>query len=368
MTGAGGGLIWTFALAIVVMSLFLLTLLPALIEHRWPKDIAPLRVVREFDNNVANFAHGFGTFVDNEFGQVLLTLGANETYEGKLKSGEDYLLLGKTAELPMSSDDGTKYNVRKIVAGAETVKIPHDILFSKEVYAGGDFFCGRYSACRAVLSEGRAELERDCTILRWIHTKGELHAAQGVQLFGRASSDTSLHLAEGVVFERLHAPKIEFGEITEDIDLGAQASLPLIDWQPEQENEMLGDRWRINGDVVIPVGSRCTAPIVVLSGLLIVGAASSIERAIKCNGNLILGEACCCDDAVVATERLEVGAGCLVQGPLISETIVLLRSGCIIGTADAPTTITAPQILIEPGVIVYGTVWARERGEVGFQP
>jgi hypothetical protein len=365
--GMSAGLLWTFVLAITVIAVFMLALLPALVEHRWPKDIAPLRVVREFDGNVANFAFGFGNFIETELGNIMHTLDANETREGQLKSGEKYLLIGKTAEISLSTDDSALLIGKKIIAGVDVVKLPRDILFSKEIYAGGDFFCGQLAACRAVLAKGRAELDRDSAILRWIHAIGALTAAPGAQLFGRASSDTSIRLADGVVFERVHAPKILFGDAKEVHELNQLSVLPLADWNPSHQDDMVGNRWRLNGDVVIPVGSRCHAPMVVVGGSLVVGAASFIHAAIKSNGNLTLGESCRCDDAVVASTRLEIGTGCRVKGPLISETVVLLRSGCIIGTAAAPTTITAPRILIEPGAIVYGSVWARERGEVGMQ-
>jgi hypothetical protein len=367
MINISDGLLWTFALAMMVIALFMLALLPALVEYRWPKDIAPLRVVREFDGNVANFAHGFGSFIETELGTLMRTLDTDETREGKLKSGENYLLLGKTAVIALRTDDSAHFVGKKIIVGADVINVPHNILFSKEIYAGGDFFCGSMAACRAVLTKGHAELARDSAILRWIHAVGALTAAQGAQLFGRASSDTSMRLADGVVFERLHAPKILFGDAMEDSGCGQQGVLALTDWNPSRKDDMVGDRWRMDGDVVIPVASRCASPIVVVNGSLIVGAASSIQAAIKSNGDLSLGESCHCDDAVVASTRLEVGADCRIKGPLISETVVLLRSGCVIGTAAAPTTITAPRILIEPGAIVYGTVWARERGEVGMQ-
>ena len=54
----------------------------------------------------------------------------------------------------------------------------------------------------------------------------------------------------------------------------------------------------------------------------------------------------------------------VVGGPLVSETHVLLHTRARVGTLEAPTTVSASDILIDRGVTTHGTVWARQAGVV----
>lgn len=355
-------MLWTCLLIVTVIGLFIFPMLPAMIEHRWPKDIAPLKVVREFDGNATNFARGFDRFVETELGEVLRSLGDSQSHSGLLKSGEPYLVLGKFAEFVLNRKDSERFIVDRMLVGAGNLNVPADILYQKEIYATADFSCGSLAACRAVFARGRIDLGSDSVILRWVHAVDRLAVRSGSQLFGRATSDTAIELDVGVKFERLHAPKVLFGPHAEETCRPDLSGISLTEWQPAKAS-MVGNHWRVSGSTEMPSHSTCAASLTV-DGSLFVGDTCWLQSAVKGGVDLRLGENCRCDGAVVAGAFMEIGAGSRIKGPIISEGVVLLRRGCQVGSESTLTTITAPRVVVEPGVIVHGTIWAREQGEV----
>lgn len=357
------GLLWTMALVMAVLLLFTLPMIPALLEQHFRKDASPLRVVREHDGNVAHFAKGFERFVETRFGAVLPALLPGETREITADSGPDCVLLGPEAVFPVMPREKSALVVDRLVLGAGAVTLPDHIFFEAEVFAGGDFSCGVLAAYRAVLARGRADLAEDSVVLRWIHAGDCLAVGAGSQLFGRASSDKRIELMNDVVFERLHAPEIMFGSHSDIQAAPEDAWQAASPWQPPSSAEISGGRWRVAGDVEIPSSRLCADPIVA-TGNVMVGAMSWLQSSLKSNGILVLGKCCRVDGAVVSAGRLEIGPGCRIKGPVVSEGEVVLRQGSVFGAPDMPTTISAPRILVETGVRVFGTAWARERGKV----
>jgi hypothetical protein len=68
--------------------------------------------------------------------------------------------------------------------------------------------------------------------------------------------------------------------------------------------------------------------------------------------------------AITSSGRIEVAERCFVRGPVLCENEVVIGTGTQVGSPDCPTTISAPRIRLAPGAAVYGTLWARESGEV----
>lgn len=367
MNAIAPGLLMTLGLCALVAMAFIAPMLPALIELLWPTDAKPLRVVREHDSNVANFAHGFQQYVDSQFAESLKDVGATEVRSVPLQSGGTCVVMGKAAEFLLSGGEYAALTVKHLLVGAGDVRLPDNVLYEAEVFATGHFTSGTLSAFRAVLAQGDAVLGRGTVVLRWIHACKVLKVGKAAQLFGRASSDMRIALASGVTFERLHAPEIHFDPSSE----GVPASAPQLDSVPRtvhdfaltHKAEMKAGVWHIAGDVELAAASLCTAALVV-HGDLRAGAASRFQFPVKSNGDTVFRRECRADDAVVATGRIDIGPDCHIKGPVISEVEVLVRRGSSVGTATAPTTISAPRIVIEPGVVVFGSVWARQYGEV----
>jgi hypothetical protein len=42
---------------------------------------------------------------------------------------------------------------------------------------------------------------------------------------------------------------------------------------------------------------------------------------------------------------------------------MLIQKGTRCGTLQNPTTVSAPNIQVEEGVVVFGTLWARDQGQ-----
>ena len=350
------GMIWTLLLSMIVLSLFGLVLLPALIELYWPKDNLPLKVVREFDGNISNFAIGFGRLIESELGSILAS-SVSGVKHGTLSSGEAYLLTRDGAQLLSEGGEGETFD--RILVCADNSSLPDNVVFAKEVYAAGDMTCGQGTIFRAVLANGNISLGSDSGVLRWMHAKGRISVASGSRIVGRASSDSGIELSENVSFERLYAPRMEFVSGPETV----QDSGPLPEWAPDDKARRVGSHWRIDGDASIPSRHACHSALVV-EGTLDIGGGGWMHAAIKGKKDLRLGADCRCDDAVIAGNALEIGENCRIKGPLISESAILLKRGSIVGTDEFPTTVTAPRITVEPGVVVYGSVWAREQGKV----
>jgi hypothetical protein len=49
---------------------------------------------------------------------------------------------------------------------------------------------------------------------------------------------------------------------------------------------------------------------------------------------------------------------------VVAERELAIASGVRCGTLEYPTTVSAPRIEVEEGVVVFGTLWAREHGQV----
>ena len=71
------------------------------------------------------------------------------------------------------------------------------------------------------------------------------------------------------------------------------------------------------------------------------------------------------EGSVISGKDLDMGSACRIRGPAVATGEMRIHTGCQIGGETYPTTATAPHILVDPGVLVFGTVWARENGRVG---
>ena len=70
------------------------------------------------------------------------------------------------------------------------------------------------------------------------------------------------------------------------------------------------------------------------------------------------------DGSLISASKMTIGNNCLIHGPVIAERQMLIAAGTRCGTSFHQTTISSPRIDIEEGVIVFGTLWAREYGRV----
>ena len=119
----------------------------------------------------------------------------------------------------------------------------------------------------------------------------------------------------------------------------------------------------MNGEVHLATGDVVQGHIVAL-GRVRVDEGARVTGSIKSHALVQLGCSVEVHGAITSVKRLSIAERCFVRGPLLCEGDVTIGTGTQIGSPDAPTTVSAPRIRIAPGAVVYGTLWAREFGEV----
>jgi cytoskeletal protein CcmA (bactofilin family) len=85
---------------------------------------------------------------------------------------------------------------------------------------------------------------------------------------------------------------------------------------------------------------------------------------VKSNGHLTVDSGASVDGSLLSATTMHVGPDCRIGGPVLAEHGVIIESGTHCGSARNPTTVAAPTIELEEGVIVFGSLWARNEGQV----
>ena len=355
-------------LALLFLTLLWLSfpLLPALNEWRRKTDITPLCVVREYDGNVRYFARGFRDYVTRQIeaqpSDWETRKATNEYSDGIFSDGSLFCVL-RGSSFPVSEDEMSKSTVRKIVLARAPIHLPPNLVFALEVFAYQLLRTGDNSVFRAVLAEADVVLGANNSVLRWLHCQGQGTIGASSSLYGRASSDTLLVLDNDCHFQRLHAPRLVFGSQTDQTPMDISPNATLQAWLPDDAREQAPKHYFVRGDLHIPANVRFEGNLVV-TGVLHIGAGAQIEGATKSHGDTILENGSRVYGSMVSAKQLILKNHCYVRGPLISEDNTLLGEGCQIGDGNNPTTVSAPQIKVHLGVVIYGTAWAREAGKV----
>lgn len=353
---------WTALFFGCVLLLLLLPLAPALLEWRNKQDALPLKVVREHDGNIKHFALTFGQFVAEHFGARLAAAAADASVKGELPGGAAYQLLGAHAGQAFAPVALGAAACTRMVLAAGSLQLSHEMLFEKEVYAAGAVTGGEHNAFRAILATGPIMLGAHCAIARWAHSDGAIGLGSHAKLYGRISAGTEIALRQHSRFGRMQAPLIRFGAALAAAPAAAAPALVRLA-VPAAILDQTPERWLVGGSLVVPARSFHHASLVTRRHLT-VGAGSHIAAAIKSNGDLHLEGHLRIDGAVVCSGNMVIGPGCIIQGPIVCERTVTIAAGTVIGAPARPTTVTAPEIRIEEGVLAHGTVWAREIGFV----
>lgn len=353
---------WTFVFFFLVLLVFVLPLAPALLEWRGKSDNQPLKVVREHDGNIKYFALRFRQFAADHFAVLMHGVAPGGNLRGRLASGDAYQLVGAHGAMAESPVVLEGASCAQLLLGAASLRLADGLLFEREVYAVGTVTGGKHSAFRAILAGGAIELGEHCDILHWAHSDAAISLGSHARLYGRISADVEIALRQHSRFGRMQAPLIRFGPSAPAAAPAAPPSLTalalpgaIIDQAPE--------RWLVAGSLDVPAASFHAASLVTRKDLT-VGPGSHIGASIKSNGDLRLEGQVRIDGAVVCTGNMYIGPGCTIKGPVVCEQTVVIAAGTVIGSPDFPTTVTAPEIRIDEGVLAHGTVWARELGFV----
>ncbi len=200
------------ALVCTVGLMFVLPLIPALVELRRKSDALPLSVVQQNAGEIRYFSDSFRAYMNGLEPIMQGCVVAGTTATGALPDGEEYVVLGRVDEplvLALQQRDTTH-----LVMGSDVdLILPAEARFSKDIYAGGQFIGGIKNNFRAILGEKNVHLGASSRVLRWVHAVGEFTADAGCGLDGRISSDSLIRLQNDCNFRRLNAPRIEIGSV-----------------------------------------------------------------------------------------------------------------------------------------------------------
>lgn len=336
-------------------ALFLLPMLPALVEWHRKRDAEPLKVVREYDGNIQHFANGFRHFLTQRFGAWIDGAPAAPPDPATvLVAGDDGTVHCSAAELASGA-------CARLVLARGVLALGDAMFYEKELYGGAHLSSGERNSFRAILACGDIVLGADCSVLRWAHSDASVVAGPRARLYGRVSAAVQICLQRGSRFGRMSAPQIRFGPPPAASVQPQRPRQPLA--LPVDTLDQSAHRWLVKGDLSIPADTSHRGDLVARKHVR-VGDHATILGNIKSNGDMVIGDDVHIDGALVATGKLRIGLRCMIKGPVVCDGQVVLCHGTVIGRADLPTTVTAAEIRVEEGVLAHGTVWAREVGLV----
>jgi cytoskeletal protein CcmA (bactofilin family) len=339
-------------LTAVTTALAALPLAPAVREFMRREDAAPLPT-RSDDGDVRSFANSFRRYLEPLLPQLDDAACARETRAVTTPDGTPALLLGSRGAC-----DFAGRTVDQVVLCAQDAFLPPQVSFTRDLYVRGRLVGGADDILRAALVDADASLGDRTTLLRWLHVQGSLTAGSNCQLFGRVSAGRAIFLGFGCRFERVSAPAI----------LSALEEIPayLQRLQNTGDRSTIDRRYgrlRVNGEVHLATGDVVQGHIVAL-GTVRIDAGARVTGSVKSHATVRLGGSVEVHGAITSSGRIDLAERCFVRGPVLCEDEVVIGTGTQVGSPDSPTTISAPRIRLAPGAVVYGTLWARESGEV----
>jgi hypothetical protein len=343
-------------LVLAAGGLFTLPLIPAIAELWRKSDAQPLSVIQQHTGEIRHFADSFRGYIKELEPVLQAAVRAGRTVSGSLPDKTEYLVLGAGKEvlsLPLRQSDET---CAVLLAAAMDLSLPPDTAFSKDIYVAGRFLGGTKNRYRAILGEKEVYLGAESRVMRWVHAVGEFGAGRACQLHGRVSSDRGIQLNRECTFQRLNAPRIEFGQgVTPELDfaddLYARAS-------SQSTQHLLHD-----GDFEIAPGEAFQGNLVA-RGRLRIGSGARVWGDVKGEQGVVVESGARLEGTLISATTMHIGANCAVHGPIIAEKLLTLAAGSRCGSAERPTTVSAPWIQVEEGAVVFGTLWAREDGKV----
>ena len=325
---------WAAALFLVTGLIFLLPLLPAIVEITRRQDIAPLKIEQDHEGNACYFAESFRAYIRD----AIVNEDARQTF-----------LMGETNELAKLSAQSTGNLIERVVVCDADIRMPPSLRFDREVYGAASIDGGAGNCYRAVLAEGDLNLAEDTTVLRWAHAE-RISVGANAALLGRVTAMQSIDIHSPARFKRLHAPIIQFDPPTETIAPTTR--------RPEKFSRRV-----VHGDYHAQAGEH-VPDSVVANGFAVIGSEAVITGSVKGGSGVRIESGAAVYGSLVSGQHADIGGSCTIAGPVIVEGEVVIGRDAIIGNPANPTTVTATVIRIQSGARIHGSVWAKECGWV----
>ena len=343
----------------VLIGVFLLPLLPAWLEIRQRRDADALPIAADGRVSAAYFAERFrGVLRDRLSGPLEEVRSLSMPLSGTVDGGDAFVVVpAGTAAVDVPAGE-------RMVIGAGDLDLGADRHFLREVYAEGDLRAGDDVVLRATLVDGAATLGRRATILRWLHADDDLNLGPGASLHGRVSCNARLRVHEDTLFERLHAPRIEFGPPRESTHHTPETRRDLREDELPRGAQKAGGRTLIKGDLELRAGTRWVGDLVV-HGRLHCGRGAQILGAVKAD-DVRLDENVEIEGSVISRRHVFAREGVRIGGLVLAEGHVDLGRACRIGTDPGTASLRAASLDVALGTVVHGSVWVdADEGQVG---
>jgi hypothetical protein len=338
--------------------MFILPLVPALVELKRKSDALPLNVIQQHAGEIRHFANSFRIYIQALKPTLQQCIASGATATGTLPDGVQYLALDRCEDPQAFAIQQPGAICPMTIAAASDIVVPPETTFVRDIYAGGRFRGGDNNSYRAILGEKDVFLGRFSRVTRWVHAVGEFAADPGCGLSGRISSDSCIRLQGACNFLRLNAPRIETGDVR-----GEEESLPPNPEDHAEEGSETVQRFLYDGNFEVHAGEVITGNIVA-RGKLHIGSGARIRGSVKSVGDMVLETGVSVQGSVISGRQMHIGPDCVLRGPIVAERSLLIATGTRCGSLSHPTTVSAPRMKVEEGVAVFGTLWAREHGEV----
>ncbi|MES2283710.1 MAG: polymer-forming cytoskeletal protein [Pseudomonadota bacterium] len=339
------GYLTYFAFALVCLLLLTLPFVPAFKEWLYPTDSGALPISSIYTSDIDHFARRLDADARARLGT------------GPATGFEDFELMAHPAGVA-DLRDARKRMISPDIQSAEAL---HS---AQPLYVNGSIHAGAGSVFSALYATGSVALGAESEIRDWGHADGVLVLNNNSVAMRRISAGMAVELGNETWFERVQAPVVHFGS----------GRAPAASYSQEGlEESGYGDLPDavMQTPLLCIVRGNCSLPArriyrgsLVVTGFLIVGPGTTVVGDIKAREGISIARGAQVLGAVTCEKRVYMFNDSSVSGPLVSEADILIGANAVIGQPDAPTTISARNIIVEDGVVAHGAVWAHEIGMV----
>lgn len=334
--------------AFIAMCLVLFTLpfIPAYLEWKHASDSVALPVFTDYENDIDHFAKRLHADVAAKLG-----LGLATGYE-----------VFDFVPAPVENMQWTEARKRLISCCSIATVLP--ICSPQPLYVEGSVKAGADSVFTALYATGDIKLEDRSKILNWAHADGVVQLAANSVAIRRISAGAFIALGEGVWFERLNAPSVRFGShISRNNNQNRLEQSPANLADVINVTQQTPSLYFVRGDCELADDTIYHGSLVV-TGILTIGSRTKVIGDIKARKGLLVRDGASVQGAVTCDKYIHVFSDASVQGPMLSESDIVLDLNAVIGLPEAPTSVSARNILVNEGVIVHGSIWAHDIGMV----
>ena len=202
----------------------------------------------------------------------------------------------------------------------------------------------RNAVADIVISDGMLQLEEGSQVTHLAHA-GAIIARGAVNLGGRTSANSLVALAAGSHAFRVAAPCIVTAPLRAAPPAPMDSAVTALTRMPR----------RHAGTFEVAAGQTLEDSLVV-TGDLVLGEGARVVGNVKAHGNVDLAAGAAVIGAVFAGGRIRCAGRNRVQGPMSASHIVTLGVGTVAGSPAGPCSVSAWQIVLGPGVAVFGTL------------